>query len=273
MTTNTALELVQVPFHGDTLVAGKDDSGNVWVSIASASDGLGIDSQGQTRKLREKPWAGVELISTPSQNGGIQATWCIPLRALPMWLATIEASRVKPTLREKLELYQKEAADVLAKHFLGAQRVDVSPMDASLVRQVIREEIATVLATMAPRKTKPRVPEQEDFLQAPLHAPLLIALELLAREINPHEGTIMVSQLLAEINSPRRAGCPVRIAIAQHLAECVAHKGVQSIEIRVGRYLGTLLNRPPHDGRVVFKEVGMTTRWGVRRVSMSIVAA
>ncbi|MBK9263073.1 MAG: hypothetical protein IPM54_25125 [Polyangiaceae bacterium] len=141
------------------------------------------------------------------------------------------------------------------------------------VREVVREELAAVFANMKPRKTKPRPPEQEDFLQAPLHAPLLIPLEKLAWEINPHEGTIAVRQLLAEISSQRRAGCPMRIAIAQHIDEFVAHKGAQSIDIRVGRYLRTLINLPPHDGRVVFKEAGMTTRWGVRRVSRSIVAA
>jgi hypothetical protein len=42
-------------------------------------------------------------------------------RTLPMWLATVQVSRVKPEAREALARYQKEAAEVLAKHFLDRQ--------------------------------------------------------------------------------------------------------------------------------------------------------
>jgi len=59
------------------------------------------------------------MIVTPDARGRDQSHSVIPLRALPMWLATIDVRKVAEAVREKLTAYQLEAADALHRHFFG----------------------------------------------------------------------------------------------------------------------------------------------------------
>src|SRR5205807_4561710 len=52
-------------------------------------------------------------------NGLTYPTYCIDLECLPMWLATIPASRVAPHVRPKLERYQRECARALGHYCFG----------------------------------------------------------------------------------------------------------------------------------------------------------
>lgn len=110
-----------VPFYGDSLDAARDDAGRVWVSIRGVCDALGVDTSGQLAKLKTKPWACVEFISMQGaadvQRRGFAM---INLDGLPMWLATIEASRVAPEARDALVRYQLEAAAVLRAYYYPA---------------------------------------------------------------------------------------------------------------------------------------------------------
>lgn len=115
-----APQLVRVPFHDEQLEAVRDD-GRVMVSIRRVCDVLGVRMTGQLAKLRVKPWAVVQMICTTGPDGKTYEAACIELDALPMWLATIEPGRVKPELRDKLVVYQREAARVLRDHFFGAK--------------------------------------------------------------------------------------------------------------------------------------------------------
>lgn len=111
-------EIVLVPFHGDVIEATKDGRG-VWVPLRRPCEALGIDPDGQRRKLQGKPWAVTEMISATGPDGKLYEMFALHLDCLPMWLATIDAKRVKEEMRPKLELYQREAAKVLADHFFG----------------------------------------------------------------------------------------------------------------------------------------------------------
>jgi len=112
--------LTRVPFHGDELLALQDDDG-VWVSVRRVCEVLGLHVVRQRRKLKGKVWARGAFKASPSA-GGDQSTFCIHLDSLPMWLATIEPSRVGEGARTKLERYQVEARDVLAAHFVRRER-------------------------------------------------------------------------------------------------------------------------------------------------------
>ena len=59
---------------------------------------------------------GVMIIITPS-NGGNQKTICLPLRKLPAYFASINPSKVKPELKEKIELYQEECDNALWEYW------------------------------------------------------------------------------------------------------------------------------------------------------------
>ncbi len=115
--------LARVPFHeGELLaVAGPvDQEGDRPVPLRPFCDRLGLDHSAQLAKLRSKPWATVGIIATVAEDGKIREMAALPLRALPMWLATINPGKVRPEARGALVAFQLEAADCLYRHFLGA---------------------------------------------------------------------------------------------------------------------------------------------------------
>jgi hypothetical protein len=117
-------EIAHFNFHGDDLeiVRGAE----VLVGIRGVCRGLGVDFATQLRKLKADSTMGVVMMPTPSP-GGEQETACLPLRALPLWLATIHPSKVAEPVREKLLAYRREAADVLADHFIGPRCAILPP--------------------------------------------------------------------------------------------------------------------------------------------------
>jgi hypothetical protein len=156
-----ANELVKVPFHGDVIEAVQDERG-VWCPLKRMCENLGLQPHNQAEKLKAKPWATTLLISVVAEDGKQREVTALHLDCVPMWLATIEPSRVKATLRAKLALYQREAARVLAEHFLGPRNEAASaPLAPELMRlceqvQALTEKV-NVLGQRPERPVKKRV--------------------------------------------------------------------------------------------------------------------
>lgn len=120
---NAAPLVVRVDFYGDELEVARDGE-VLWVSVRRVCEALGIAEQRQLQKLKGKPWATVTSVVTVAADGKHRETACISLRSLPVWLATIELTRLKnQAAQKKLALYQKEAADVLARIFIDGETV------------------------------------------------------------------------------------------------------------------------------------------------------
>ena len=119
-------ELIKVDFHGDELLTHRDERG-VWVVVKRVCESLGIDSEGQRQRLAKKPWAVACVIKATGPDGKTYDTMALHLDALPMWLATIDAGRVSPAVRAKIERYQVEAARVLRDHFFGRPQSAPAP--------------------------------------------------------------------------------------------------------------------------------------------------
>jgi hypothetical protein len=115
---NPAPALVSVPFRGGFIEAAQLE-GEVFVPLRPLCDALGVSLEGQLAKLKRKPWATLKMIFTVADDGKARQLAAVDLRSLPLWLATIEPSRVKPEARAALVMYQREAADVLYRHFLA----------------------------------------------------------------------------------------------------------------------------------------------------------
>jgi len=121
------MNIERVPFHGDTIQAVRDERG-VWVPLRPVCDNVTIDGRAQQQRLQRQPWATACMIHAVGDDGRKREMFCVHLESLPMWLATIEPSRVKAAVRPKLVRYQCEARDVLARHFLTAQpKAEPSP--------------------------------------------------------------------------------------------------------------------------------------------------
>lgn len=108
----------RVKFYGEEIEATRSD-GAVWVSLRRCCESLGVDYASQYTKLKKKRWCRIVLNAIPDARGRSQDTVMIHVDSLPMWLATIEPSRVLPQLRDWLVKWQVEAAAVLRDHFYG----------------------------------------------------------------------------------------------------------------------------------------------------------
>jgi hypothetical protein len=120
--TLVPIEEKQVAFYEDSITAvlvpvkGRSE---VYVPLRPICEYLGLNWTGQLQRLkRDKVLSesqGVCVIHTPS--GGQQKMVCLPLEVLPGFLFTIEVSRVRPELQEKITRYRRECFRVLWEAF------------------------------------------------------------------------------------------------------------------------------------------------------------
>lgn len=128
--------LTQVTFYDDVLDAYRDGE-DVWVSVRRVSEAIGVSVQGQHERLKTVEWAVIKQCLMTGPDGKNYEVSAISLDSLPMWLANIHASKVKPEVRPKLVRYQKECAKVLRDHFFGrTSYVAYDPRIERLERQV-----------------------------------------------------------------------------------------------------------------------------------------
>lgn len=144
MPNNTALQVTNFNFYGDTLIALKDNAtGEIYASINSVLRGIGFTDKDQIRRRRDK-WIndiviskGVVKFNIPTQEVVAKNdttlfdekdTYCISQHKLPLALAKINITpkmkQNQPELASKLELYQDKCADVLASVFIDHKTTD-----------------------------------------------------------------------------------------------------------------------------------------------------
>lgn len=92
-----------VPFAGAHIETAVDASG-LYVNIARVCEHLGLDTRAQVDALRERVWAHVRVIATPSGPCPF-----LDARALPMWVATIDEALLTPSCVWVLRAYQCRA--------------------------------------------------------------------------------------------------------------------------------------------------------------------
>lgn len=131
MTTEsvTTPSLSPVPFHGQTLFV-TEINGQPYTPMRPIVEGMGLAWKPQFTKIKSRAerW-GVTMMVTPSE-GGEQTTLCLPLRKLPGWLMTINPSKVAPSLRGNVVLYQTECDDALWDFWTKGQATNKRMVEA-----------------------------------------------------------------------------------------------------------------------------------------------
>jgi hypothetical protein len=114
----------EVVFYGDTLVAVMvqiDQEPEIYIPVRPISDALGLDWSGQYQRINRDDVLSEEVrlirIESDSARGGRPEHICLPLEFIPGWLFGIQASRVKPELRDKIILFRRECYKVLSEAF------------------------------------------------------------------------------------------------------------------------------------------------------------
>lgn len=134
MNTNTALQVTNFDFYGDSLIAIRDNAtGEIYTAINHILKGIGFTEKqiehqqkkilnDEVLKSHTLKFSGVDL-GLPSVN----QIWCISNRKLPITLAKIHVTpkmkNEQPKLSDKLLRYQDKCADVLASVFIDHKSV------------------------------------------------------------------------------------------------------------------------------------------------------
>lgn len=141
-----------VQFYDDELIAVQEPaSGAIYVPLTRLCDNLGIQRYRQAQRIQEDPVLqhGLVVLSVQT-DGGVQPTQGLRLDLIPLWLAKVNANRVRAEVREKLILYQTEVAAVLWSAF----KHDILPADepsppAPMSGAQVAYELATAVQHLA----------------------------------------------------------------------------------------------------------------------------
>lgn len=131
---------VSINFHG-TKIPTFSVEGVVRVAMKTICQSIGLDWRSQRQRILRHPVLskGVVMITTPSK-GGLQKSLTLPLTKLNGWLFGVDASRVKPEVRDKLVEYQAECFEVLSNYWQKGQAVNprtVTPDERAGLRAAV----------------------------------------------------------------------------------------------------------------------------------------
>ncbi len=120
------IEQKDVEMYGDSVTAARLPDGQIYVVVAHMCDALGIDTQGQTRRIRNNPvlndgltW--VDVLSTQGNTAQRRRTQVLRTDMVPLWLTGIRIASVKEDVRSKLEQLQRNAARILWEAFQSGE--------------------------------------------------------------------------------------------------------------------------------------------------------
>lgn len=141
----------------DEVLAARADA-DIYLPIRPICAALGLSYSPQLRRIRHDEVLTESTRSLRLQTrGGPQVMLCMDLEAVPLWLAGIEASRVRQDLRERLLLYKRWVRKVVYDAFARETGIEsamggshamtsVSP-DVTALTHIA--QMAEAIATMA----------------------------------------------------------------------------------------------------------------------------
>lgn len=107
---------VPFEFYGEVFLAYLANDRHWYIPLQEVCSALGVDANGQRQRIQRDEAIQDRLLNipleTPYQNTiRIRDVACLNLRALPYWLGTIDASRIKEEHRKKVILFKREFAE------------------------------------------------------------------------------------------------------------------------------------------------------------------
>jgi len=109
-----------VPFHAETLTVIEDHLGDRFVVMRPIVEALGLDWSSQHKRINRNPALSTCVVTMTTQVPGDdqqREVVSLPFELFQGWLFTLDASRVKTEIQEKLLAYQRECYGVLHSYF------------------------------------------------------------------------------------------------------------------------------------------------------------
>ena len=96
------------------------EKGQIWVALRPIAETLGLDWSSQRAKINRLKEEGVAISPHPVKtNGGTQKMLFIRLEDLPIYLYSINISKVKPEIKPKLLKFKRETAEVIRNYWMN----------------------------------------------------------------------------------------------------------------------------------------------------------
>lgn len=113
----------QIDFYGDKLDVVEMEDGKPGILARRLVENLGLDWTNQSRKL-ENPLFNCSVNAAVASDGKKREMIALPISRVSAYLFSININRVREDLREKLEKYQIECADVLYSYWAKGYAVN-----------------------------------------------------------------------------------------------------------------------------------------------------
>lgn len=180
--TTSQIAVREVLFHGTKLLVRPGDGPDTTlVAMKPIVEGMGLDWGGQHKKLLGHPVLskGISVMETPSA-GGTQAMTALPLNRLHFWMATLHPNKITdPAVRERVIIYQTEAADALFERFFGAA-IHAPVSSGQIGRQVaaiVESKLQQALKLILPSMLDDRLAADERAVAIGFKPALMVLLE------------------------------------------------------------------------------------------------
>lgn len=223
-------DIVEIPFHNDTLIAHRSEDGDVFVALRPICNSMGIDFSGQLQKMKRQPWTTVGELHTVGADGKTRDMTSVNRKTLTMWLATIDASRLKDEqARRNVIVYQKEAAEALDQYFNegGAIRVSGTDSDEDIMARAVLVAQKTIERKNQQLQAKdaqikmlePKAKALDDFTNIPDALLVRDAAKLLSNDSNIQIGEHELRQWLVDngwiYRQPNQSWCAASSRVRQ----------------------------------------------------------
>lgn len=114
--------------------------GEIFIPIKPVCDAIGIDAKAQRAKLQDDEFFASTgaIITSVAADDKEREMYCIRLRDVYGWLATINPGKVAPEARETVVRYRRECYDVLYDYFTGSMRrtIETNNAEIALLQQI-----------------------------------------------------------------------------------------------------------------------------------------
>jgi hypothetical protein len=88
-------------------------AGGKYIPLRSLCDVFGMNTKSQTRRVSRHAWAHVAMLPGLTEGGQRRPQVHLEVGRIPMWLFTIQDTRLSPESREKVQRFQMECMKAL----------------------------------------------------------------------------------------------------------------------------------------------------------------
>lgn len=124
MTNST--QIATVVFHGHTLTVITGPAGEHLVAMKPIVEAIGLQWEAQLKRIKrhEALRSTVSMMDMVAEDGKKRELVCLPLDMLNGWLFGVDASRVRPQIRDTLIQYQRECYAALAAYWQQGEAIN-----------------------------------------------------------------------------------------------------------------------------------------------------